>query len=181
MKKLLATIVLLLAVVAMMAAAASADEVTEVYSVDELVNALSANGTGGSIRLGTDITLTGNLFAKKDAILDLNGHTLNTAAYTLVINSNLTIKDSSSNESGKIIGTGSFKIQVGSSTASGQLVFESGTLDTSKSYGIRVPSKGKLTVNGGSLRAPGYVIYDEGNVTVNGGTVFLQHHLQQHR
>ena len=171
MKKLLATIVLLLAVVAMMAAAASADEVTEVYSVDELVNALSANGTGGSIRLGTDITLTGNLFAKKDAILDLNGHTLNTAAYTLVIYSNMTIKDSYITETGKIIGTGSFKIQVGSSTVPGQLVFESGNLDTSKSYGIRVPSKGKLTVNGGSLRAPGYVIYDEGNVTVNGGTV----------
>ncbi len=175
MKKLLATIILLLAVVAMLSAAASAEEVTEVNSYSKLVTALSANGKGGSIKLCADIELAANLFARKDAVLDLNGHTLNTAAYTLVIYSNMTIrdtgKDASSNKVGTITGTGSFKIQVGSSTTPGQLVFESGVLNTSQNYGIRVPLKGRLTINDGSFSAPSYVIYDEGNVTVNGGTI----------
>ena len=150
MKKLLATIILLLAVVAMLSAAASAEEITEVNSYSELVSVLSANGKGGSIKLCADINLTANLLARKDAVLDLNGHTLNTANFTLAVFSNMTIKDTaidvSSNKAGKITGTGSFKIQVGSSTTPGQLVFESGVLDTSKGYGIRVLPQGRLTV-----------------------------------
>lgn len=145
-----------------------AEEPVTVSSYTELVTAVS---DGGDIVFGSDISLTANLITRKDITLDLNGHTLNTAASTLAVFSNLTLKDTSSAGTGKITGTGNFKIQVGSGTSVGHLIMESGTVETTKSYGIRVPAKGTFTLNGGMVKAPSYSVYDEGNFIMNGGSV----------
>lgn len=128
--------------------------------------------TGGDLRLDADITLTSDTPVNNETTLDLNGHTLSMSDKTLIPFGPLTIKDTSSNQSGKITGTATYIIQVGQSSSEGTLILESGTIDCSaKNYCITVPSKSTLKVNGGSIISKNFPIVNTGNTEINGGLV----------
>ena len=139
---------------------ANAIDYTNVSTFSELKTALT---NGESVKLTENIDMTAHLFSKKEVTIDLNGHTLNTKAYTIVVSNNTTTIEDSSNGEGKITGTSSFKIQIGSSSVTGSVIFNSGTLDTNSNYGIRIV-KGSLTVNGGTIKAPSFTLYNQGSL-----------------
>lgn len=124
--------------------------------------------SGGEATMVNDITLSANTAVNQDSILDLNGHTLTLSGSTLVTYANLTVKDSSSAQTGKIYGTSSFVIQIGSNSADGSLVLESGTI-SGKTYGVR--NFGTLTINGGTITAPRFTVYNQGETILNNGAV----------
>lgn len=128
--------------------------------------------TGGDLRLDADITLTSDTPVNNETTLDLNGHTLSMSDKSLISYGPLTIKDTSSNQSGKITGTATYIIRVGQSSSEGTLILESGTIDCSaKNYCITVASKGTLKVNGGSIISKNFPIVNTGNTEINGGLV----------
>ena len=137
---------------------------------DILLNAYLS--TGGDLRLDADITLTSDTPVNNETTLDLNGHTLSMSDKSLISYGPLTIKDTSSNQSGKITGTATYIIRVGQSSSEGTLILESGTIDCSaKNYCITVASKGTLKVNGGSIISKNFPIVNTGNTEINGGLV----------
>jgi hypothetical protein len=152
------------------AADVHAESVTGVSSLEELV----AAANNQSIRLDADITLTAHIiFTNVD--LDLNGHTLNVGDKTIMIKDECTIKDTSSLQSGKIESTGSFAIQIGSMSLTGELTVLTGKIAASQ-WGVRVID-GKLILNGGEINANSYAVYleangeaviNDGKITVNG-------------
>lgn len=137
---------------------------------DILLNAYLS--TGGDLKLDADITLTSDTPVNNETTLDLNGHTLSMSDKSLISFGPLTIKDTSSNQSGKITGTATYIIRVGQSSSEGTLILESGTIDCSaKNYCITVASKGTLKVNGGSIISKNFPIVNTGNTEINGGLV----------
>ena len=143
----------------------------DVSTAEEIQSYFSS---GGEIRLANDITLTDNTFVTADTTLDLNGYTLNMSDKTLVpYNALLTIEDNSAEQSGKITGTASFPVQVGTETQSGSFTINSGTIDCQGSYCVY--NYGDLTINGGTISGDDYVIYNKGTSSVmNGGTVIAR-------
>lgn len=125
--------------------------------------------SGGEVRLADNISLSSNTSILKDLTIDLNGHTLNMANKTLVPAAHLTVMDSSDGKTGKITSTAAFTIQIGSSTTTGALTLESGTIDCHGSYCIR--NFGDFTMNGGVVTGAAFVVYNQGNFVLNGGTV----------
>lgn len=101
-------------------------------SSDILLNAYLS--TGGELKLTEDITLTANTAINEDVVLDLNGHTLNLSDKTLIPYAELTIKDTSSEQTGKITSTASFTIQIGGTNNPGSVVLDSGTIDCRGTY-----------------------------------------------
>lgn len=139
-------------------------------STDTLLKAYLS--TGGEIKLTADITLTANTPVNEDKILNLNGHSLNMSNKTLIPYAKLTIKDTSSEQTGKITGSGTYVIQVGTSSNEGNLILESGTIDCSnKTYCISIPSKGKLILNGGKVTAINFPIVNTGIVNIDGSII----------
>lgn len=126
--------------------------------------------TGGDLIMTDDITVSKNLFVNTDTVLDLNGHTLNMGAGTLVPYGPLVIKDTSTEQTGKITGTAQFVIQVGSTNNPGSLILNSGTIDRAGRYGIRI-SEGTFEMNGGAIHAGSFAVYNSGNVVMNGGEI----------
>ena len=170
MKRFLSMLLVLLLTLTLLPAAATAeDEPTTVTTLEELTAAVR---NGGTIVLGADITLSdSNLSCGKDMTLDLNGHTLDTGANRIMIYCNAELSDSDPDGTGTITGTGQFKIQVGSSSKAGSLTIQSGRVTATEQYGIGILALGTLTVNGGTVTAPSYCLYDQGYVTINGGSV----------
>ena len=124
---------------------------------------------GGDIRLVEDITLTANTAVNNDLIIDLNGHTLSMSDKTLIVYSNLTIKDSTN--SGSVVSTGSWVMQAGGSGNTGNIILESGTIQGNGSYGISITAGSSMTVNGGRVLGKAYVIYNRGTFVINNGEV----------
>lgn len=89
-----------------------------------------------------------------------------------VVFSDVTLKDTSGNESGKITGTGtSYRVQLGSKTTEAILTVESGTIEAPAQYGVNIQPKGTLIMNGGTIRAKIGAVIDYGNFVMNGGHV----------
>ena len=65
--------------------------VTEINTMEDFAVIMT---NGGEAVLGNDITLDGNRAIANPLTLDLNGHTLNTVDKTILLRSDLTIKDS---------------------------------------------------------------------------------------
>ena len=124
---------------------------------------------GGEVILTDDITFTANTGVNKDITVDLNGHTINMSNKTLVPYATITVMDSSTTQNGKITGTASFVIQIGSTSRTGGLILNSGTIEGNGSYGVR--NFGNLVINGGSITGKAFVIYNQKDFTVNGGSV----------
>ena len=148
-----------------------ADEVTPITTLQEFKN---SKATPGNYRLDADIALTGNTSITADGyMLDLNGHTLNVGAKTLLAYGNITIKDSSTGQTGKITANSSSPrtIQVGSSTTQGKITLESGTIEGVGTYALWLIAGSTAAINGGTVVSDEFAIINIGEVTVDGGTV----------
>lgn len=167
--KFLLIIVLLIAAIGVFTSISRADgKVIDVSTSDEFL--LHAQN-GGSVKLQADISLSANTFVKQPLVIDLNGHTIDISNKTLVVYSDLTIKDTSESKLGTIKSTAQFIVQIGSSTIHTKLLLESGNIEANGSYGVRNLAGNKLVINGGQIKAKSYTIYNQSDCTINGGTV----------
>ena len=157
---------------ALLAAIGALTTYNSAYAETVLVNDLTTFKqyctSGGDIKLGADITLTGNTFVKNELSLDLNGHTLNTGGKYFVITSTLNVSDSASG--GKITGTSYYYFRVGNGGVSGTVILNSGTVG-GYNYDIYV-ADGEFIMNGGEINSDIVpVVLVGGDFTLNGGTV----------
>ena len=127
---------------------------------------------GGDIVLEADITLSANAFVRKDLTLDLNGHTINMGGKTLVpYEAALTVKDTSANADGKITSSAKPVVQIGTNTKTGDLVLNSGIIESTATSGFAIHSYNNFTMNGGLIIGPQYAIRNYGNFELNAGEV----------
>ena len=152
-----------------------ADEPTIVEDYYQLVAAFNQ---GGSIVLGNNITALEPSYLVEDMTIDLNGKTLNLGNNRMFVGGDVIIKDSSSDNSGRIQCNTTYPIQVMAETGEngyrGKLTVQSGTLTTTGKTCIRVNGYGTLIVNGGKIQGTQIVIYNSGSgayTEINGGTV----------
>ena len=179
MTSLLLTLVMLLSLVPAMGVTASAAEWTTVNSYEQFEAAMTAEGQR-SIKLGADIDtaelnhdigLLDTLAVKGQKQLDLNGHTLRLFTQKSALgdlieikNSSLTLSDSSTDKTGRILGV------------------TSGDADVL----INVWENGKFTMNSGKLEVEVYTgsirgvlwrrtidCHYDGEVVINGGTLYV--------
>lgn len=166
-KVILATIV---ASLFLMATNVFADEVIPIYTLQDFKD---YRATPGSYRLEDNIVLTGNTSITADGFtLDLNGKTLTVGSKTLLANGNITIKDTSANQDGRILGFSSSPrvVQVGSS---GKLALESGIIEGDNAYALWLLSGAQVNLNGGTVTSSGVpAVINTGTVTVDGGTIY---------
>ena len=160
-----------------------------------LTDAITAAQDNDTVTLLKDTSTTEGIVLTTNITLDLNGKTWTgitsgVAATLTVKGANLTIKDSSADESGKITaneyGIAAFngaKITVQSGTieanyaalsgnnTAGDMNFEvnGGTLTSKKSEAIYMPGQVSLVVNDGTIN--GGISTRMGQITVNGGTI----------
>jgi DNA-binding protein H-NS len=168
-RKILIVIILLVMTISVFANVSKAEtEVVDITTDLEFKNCLQ---NGGNIKLQADITITANVAAREPLIIDLNGHTIDMGGNTLVLYTDLNIKDTTDTSAGKITGSGSFVIQIGSSTATGKLVLDSGNIVGTGNYGVRVIANSKLIINGGEIQSKSYAVYNQGEFEMNGGSV----------
>lgn len=161
MKKILTSLLCVVMVVCMMPGMAWADigSVNEVSTADALKSAIA---NGGTVRLTDDINL-GTLQSAADGsvtaglsidanatvILDLNGHTIQASldtnkdnyskVHVILNNGNLTIEDSSTNHSGKIVNTNENSYactRTVKNAAAGTLHITGGTIESASAVGL---------------------------------------------
>ncbi len=146
----------------------------EIASFNDL-NTLAT--TGGNARLVNDIDMTDDVRLLEDCTIDLNGHTIDTKiGYTLIVRSNVTIKDSKGNGKitngqldGEYTSSDYQSLQVGGKISSteigeGNLTIESGNYEAK--YVIHM-AKGTLTINGGSFKGTSNFIIGSNGVEYN--------------
>ncbi|MBQ8107336.1 MAG: hypothetical protein IJ129_01140, partial [Ruminococcus sp.] len=163
---------------------ASAETVTTVTTYNELQAAVTNNG--GNIKLGADITLPAyNVLNIQCAAadLDLNGHTLTLGEGSIYASgisdpggvsnrpTSFTIRDSSSEGSGKVTYSGDYSIVITSNGSS--FTLESGTLESTNLGNLGVDAwGGSFTMNGGTIESANHSIWrDGGAVTINDGRI----------
>ena len=131
---------------------------------------------GGNIRLEKDVIITSNLIMSKNSSLDLNGHTISLNDNYIVITNDVTITDSSTNESGKITSNGEFTVYVGTETNhdNAKLTHTAGTIEGLGRYGA-IYNYGTTIIDGGTVYGKAtensYVIYNVNDLTIKSGTV----------
>ena len=172
MKKTIRGLLVCMAVMtALILGMTGAEAETEATTFDEFKTAVAAGGTVG---LGADITLTGDVHIHAVTTIDLNGHVLNTQTYRIAIyDCPVTLKDSGT--SGKVLGAGTV-FQVGEVNENGYvhggtLNVESGTIVTSTKNAVYVMPESSFTISGGSITASSNAIISEGSVNITGGSV----------
>ena len=145
------------------ASAWAADEATKVADSGALIEAFAQ---GGEIQLQEDIALTADeksYLILKPAVgekttLDLNGHTLTVGRMDVQAGSNLTIKDTSTEQNGVLEAVANIAVTVWPQTSDQE--------------------KGVLTVEGGTIQyrnqTSGSTILNGGEVYVKGGTVLSE-------
>ena len=127
--------------------------------------------TGADMRITDDFTIDGNYPVNAASTVDLNGHTINFASYTLLPYESLTIMDTSSDQSGQVTGSSMFLFQVGNSSNPGSLTINGGTFISTGSYGV-VRNYGTFVLNGGQLQGKSFVVYNQkGSFEMNGGEI----------
>ena len=141
---------------------------TEVGDLATLTDSLSQ---GGELLLTSDITANADLNVTSDVTLNLNGHKLKMGSTVLYVKSNMTIYDGTENKNGSIEGTADFVITVGTSTLSGNLTIDSGTINCKGKYGIKIVPNSSLVINDGTVVGKRYLIYNDGNFELNGGLI----------
>lgn len=140
-----------------------------------LKNALAI---GGKITLMKDVIIDESLAMNKEAIIDLNGHTIDMTDKMLGVYKKITITDSSENKTGKITSTAEFTMVVGkyNETTNGNLIVKGGTIEGLGAYGaIRNYETTEIdggTVQGTATTKSSFVIYNNKNLTITSGTVY---------
>lgn len=166
MKKMLALLLTLclLAGLVPLGAGAVGTEVSDYSSLK------SAFENGGEIKLGNAIEVTEKLTlaAENTLAIDLNGKTLNMGSEPHVIQGKLTIKDTSSEKTGKITSSGT---KLATISSGGSVTLESGTIG-GKGY-FMVNSSGTFSMTGGKIEttgSDGLYIYG-GTANITGGSI----------
>ncbi len=152
-----------------------------------LGDALAAALDGDTVTLTRDITYTGeNIYfdgradeTSRNVTLDLNGKVFTTTEsfnQTLFIEGGATliIKDSSAEKTGKLLGENTDVISVGDYETAGQLILESGTLETLDPFSkaLSVYGGSSVVMNGGALKGAGNTIQSmNGSFVLHGGTI----------
>lgn len=175
MKKFILGAILIIACCFVKSTPTFALDYVEVNDFSSLYSALLPQDS--AVKLTSDITATGNLFTTKGTTLDLNGHTLNIATYGFYIYENATILDGSAEKTGKVNGAADFPMQIGNSTRTGDLTIKSGEFYFTGKYGIRVIGGSSLTIDGGSVNAKRYAVYNQGTTTLNDGELHARNHV----
>ena len=156
----------------------------EATPITDLASFIAAKNAGGEYRLDADIALTESIGLSKALSIDLNGHKINTNSKTIVVYTDFTVSDSASGGEIHSAEEGVFLIQVGGSANAGKLTLESGAINNTSSYygGVRVVN-GDLVMNGGTISAGDYTVYNSGRTEINGGTIYSSDGLafQNHR
>lgn len=157
----------------------NAEEIASVKTFEDL-DALFTDGGAG--RLDADVVMENDIFTEADAVLDLNGHTLDTneGNFTIIVLNDVTIKDTSAEGTGKMIdgvaGDNSYwmMIQVGRDRRSnggelytGKFTLESGVLEGR--WPIQTLAQSTTTINGGTLKVTG----SDRAINVSGGIVIF--------
>lgn len=144
-----------------------AGESATVSSLEELKKAIEQKAS--TITLDNEITTTDNISVNYIVTIDLNGHTLTVGRFDVAASGDVTLKDSSSDESGVLTSEMSMTIVV---FKDGSLTIENGTYSNKysvkESQPITIFNGGNLTVNGGTIEAVTDGTY--GNAIYNGIT-----------
>lgn len=125
--------------------------------------------SGGVAKLDSDITLTANVILN-NLELDLNGHTISTEGYVLIVKGDTVIKDTSSDNKGTIVNSTNSVRQLIEVGKSANLTFESGNIDAKGGYAI-FTAFGTTTINGGTISSNSYALLVMSKVILNGGTI----------
>lgn len=128
---------------------------------------------GGYVKLKATQTISSSLTISKDTVLDLNGQTLMLGENQILVQSNLTVIDTT-NDQGKICKTNNTPskntaIQV---KEGGNLIINGGNFSTQHKQMIDVASQSSLTINGGKIETNNmgvYVFGTDAKCTINGG------------
>ena len=163
----------LIAVLAIPFASAFADEPISITTLEQLTN---TNGQAGNYRLDANITLSAAFSMRDGFVLDLNGNTLNAGSQMIKISGNVTIKDLSANQEGKITAAraGTYFIYVYGDRI---LNLEGGTIQ-SDGYAIAnaaataEKAAGVINIKGGKvISTSNYTIINAGETNISGGLV----------
>ena len=126
---------------------------------------------GGNIRLEKDVIITESLVMSKAANLNLNGHTITLDSKKITINNDVTITDSSADNSGKITSNDDFAVVV---SANGKLTHQGGTIEGLGKYGA-IRNYGTLIIDGGTAIGTaterGFVVHNDNNLIIESGTI----------
>ena len=141
-----------------MTALAAEGNVSYVSDAESLVSAANESGT---IQLEQNISLNNNLNIAQDVdvTLDLNGHNLDLASYSIRVSGNLTVKDSS-------IGT---TVPTVSEDGNYTVTYDSGKITSTGSVVI-TQNNGIFTLESGSIES-GYCALCAGSGSTTSGTV----------
>lgn len=143
----------------------------------------ATTGAGFDQGSGTANEYTGSMIVpeNKSVVLDLNGYTINRNlneekynGYVIIVDGTLTLKDSSSEGNGKIIG--GFDSDVGGiSVYGGNFTMEGGIISDNKGAGVYVLRGGTFNMKGGTITDNSeygvYVNYDATSVSLSGSPV----------
>lgn len=158
------------------------------------MNAVFANG--GTYQMTKDMELVNDLGAmviatvkaSKDAILDLNGFTLKAKNKSnIVVKGTLTIKDSSTGQTGKILATADYDINLYKSGLievqgeNAKLIVESGTIDAKREspaqnghVGVFLTKGGDFTMTGGKIDAGFFALSGNGNDATTNSVISIE-------
>lgn len=156
-----------------------AEDFIPVTNTEQFNNAVA---TGGNIRLEGNITESSNVNISNPTKIDLNGHSIAMGNGVMNVNSDLTILDSASN--GIIHGNNYFVIEVGGN-GTGSLLLQSGIVKGNTNYAIRIYQNSSMQMDGGTVEAIDYTIYNQSRFVLNNGTITsegiaIQNHLNSY-
>ncbi len=141
-------------------------------SLSEAVDEASSSDT---IVLLGDIELSAYVKIQTEVTIDLNGYTISSPTYALVVdsaNGKLTINDSSANETGAVISTGSGSYRPISVQNNAEVIINGGSY--SGPLAVVVADGSSATINGGSFTTTDGSIYSviqtAGTLEITGGT-----------
>lgn len=153
------------------------DPNTVAYVDGTYMSLADAFATGGNIKLMKNVIISTPLSMNKNATLDLNGHTINLLNNYITITEEVTIADSSADESGKITSTANFTVIVGeeNNPTNGYLIHTGGTIEGLGKHGA-IYNYENLEIDGGTVSGKatesGYVVYNANNFVMKSGSVY---------
>ena len=138
-----------------------------------------ALGLGGNIKLMSDVVVTSNLEMHKEAILDLNGHTITMKNSKLYIEEKVTIDDKSSSGNGKITSNASYTVVVGEDgiSTNAHLIHKGGIIEGTGIHGA-IYNYETTEIDGGTVQANNsgddvrYTVYNRKNLIMKDGTIY---------
>ena len=134
---------------------------------------------GGNIKLMSDVVVTSNLEMHKEAILDLNGHTIIMKNSKLYIEEKVTIDDKSSSGNGKITSNANFTVIVGEDgiSTNAHLIHKGGIIEGTGVNGA-IYNYETTEIDGGTVQANNsgngvrYTVYNRKNLLMKDGTIY---------